>query len=91
MNVRSTENYFVVEDLSQTPCTMSALEVLQRCPSQRKALFSTLGLAETCNSRTIMVDTSNLKPCLPYHVAFQIVVAHPTKYFSLNIFRTVVD
>jgi hypothetical protein len=30
-NARATHNYFVVEDLSQTPCAMSALEVLQSC------------------------------------------------------------
>jgi hypothetical protein len=38
-----------------------------------------------------MLDTTELKPRLPYHVAFQIVVAHPTKNFTRNIFRTVVD
>jgi hypothetical protein len=32
-NARATHNYSVVEDLSQTPCAMSALEVLQSCPS----------------------------------------------------------
>jgi hypothetical protein len=32
-NARATQNYFIVEDLSQTPCAMSALEVLQKCPS----------------------------------------------------------
>jgi hypothetical protein len=31
-NARATQNYFVVEDLSQTPCVMSTLEVLQSCP-----------------------------------------------------------
>jgi hypothetical protein len=30
-NVRATQNYSVVEDLSQTPCVMSSLEVLQSC------------------------------------------------------------
>jgi hypothetical protein len=38
-----------------------------------------------------MIDMTDLKPHLPYHVVFQIVVAHPTKYFTRNIFRTVVD
>ena len=28
LNVRVTQNYSMVEDLSQTPCAMSALEVL---------------------------------------------------------------
>jgi hypothetical protein len=32
-NARDTHNYSVVEDLSQTPCVMSALEVLQSFPS----------------------------------------------------------
>ena len=43
-NARATQNYYVVEDLGQTPCAMSALEVLQSCPSQRKALLSSLGV-----------------------------------------------
>jgi hypothetical protein len=90
-NARAAQNYSVVEDLSQTPCTMSTLEVLQSYPSQRKALLTALGSTETCNLGTIILDTTDLKPRLSYHVAFQIVVAHPTKPFTQNIFRTVVD
>jgi hypothetical protein len=90
-NARAAQNYSVVEDLSQTPCAMSALEVLQSCPAQRKALLTALGSIETCNLGTIMLDTTDLKPHFPYHVAFQIVVAHPTKIFTRNIFSTVVD
>jgi hypothetical protein len=90
-NARAAQNYSLVEDLSQTPCAMSALEVLQSFPSQRKSLLTALGSTETCNPSTIMLDTIDLKPRLPYHVAFQIVVAHPTKTFTRNIFRTVVD
>ena len=41
-NSRATQNYSVVEDLGHTPCAMSALEVLQSCHSQRKALLSAL-------------------------------------------------
>jgi hypothetical protein len=70
---------------------MSTLEVLQSFPAQRKALLTALGSTETCNSGTIMLDMNDLKPHLPYHVAFQIVVAHPTKTFIRNIFHTVVD
>jgi hypothetical protein len=90
-NARAAHNYFVVEDLSQTPCAMSSLEVLQRFPTQRKALLTSLGSTETCNLGIIMLDTTDLKPRLPYHVEFHIVVAHPTKIFTHNIFRTVVD
>jgi hypothetical protein len=81
-NARATHNYSVVEDLSQTPCVMSALEVLQSCPSQRKYLLAALGSAKTCNPGTIMLDTTDLKPCLPYYIEFQIVVAFPTKKFT---------
>jgi hypothetical protein len=81
-NTRAAQNYSVVEDLSQTPCAMSSLEVLQSCLAQRKALLTALGSTETCNLGTIMLDTTNLKPHLPYHVSFQIVVAHPTKNFT---------
>jgi hypothetical protein len=90
-NARAAQNYSVVEDLSQTPCAMFALEVLQSFPAQRKALLTTLGSTETCNPSTIMLGTTDLKPHLPYHVTFQIVVAHPTKKFTWNIFCTMVD
>ena len=43
-NSRATQNYSVVKDLGHTPCAMSALEVLQSCPLQRKALLSALGV-----------------------------------------------
>ena len=43
INARSSQNYSVVEDLGQTPCAMSAIEVLQSSPSQRKALLLLLG------------------------------------------------
>jgi hypothetical protein len=33
LNVRATQKYFVVEDFSQTPCWMYALDVLQSYPS----------------------------------------------------------
>jgi hypothetical protein len=32
-NTRVSHNYLIVEDLGQTPCAMSALELLQTCPS----------------------------------------------------------
>jgi hypothetical protein len=90
-NARATENYSAVEDFSQTPCAMSALEVLQSCPSQRKALLATLGSAETFNPGMIMLDMTDLKPHLPYHVAFHIVMDYTMKTFTQNIFRTMVD
>jgi hypothetical protein len=90
-NTWAAQNYSLVEDLSETPCAMSALEVLQSFPSQRKALLVSLGSLETCNLGKIMLDTNKLKIGLPYHVAFQIVVDYTTKNLTQNIFRTVVD
>jgi hypothetical protein len=81
-NARDAHNYSMVEDLSQTPYAMSTLEVLQICPSQRKDMLATLGSAETCNPGMIMLDTSDLKYQLPYHMAFQIVVSYTTKTFT---------
>jgi hypothetical protein len=90
-NARATQNYSVVKDLSQTPSAMSNLEVLQSCPSQRKALLVSLGSDETCNMGMIMLDMTDLKPHLPYHVSFQTVMAYIMKTFTQNIFHTVVD
>jgi hypothetical protein len=41
----ATQNYNIVEDLAQAPCFMSALEVLQHCPSQRRTLLALLVLS----------------------------------------------
>jgi hypothetical protein len=38
-----------------------------------------------------MLDTTDLKSHLSYHVAFQIVMAYTTKTFTWNIFCMVVD
>jgi hypothetical protein len=61
-NARASQNYSIVEDLAQTPCAMSALEVLQSFPSQRKVLLSALGAVETTNSGMIFftLQTINL-------------------------------
>jgi hypothetical protein len=90
-NVRITQNYSIVEDLAQTPCAMSTLELLQSFPSQRKSMVSTLGVAKTSNLGAILFNPTILKPHIPHHVAFQIVVAYTKKYFTGNIFHTVVD
>ena len=41
-HVRAAQNYNIVEDLAISPSAMSALEVLQSCPAQRKLLFSAI-------------------------------------------------
>jgi hypothetical protein len=86
-NARATQNYSIVEDLGQTPCAMSALEVLQTCPSQRNALLSALGSLEPSGSKVIKFDVTDVKPRLPYHGAFQIHM----EYSKYTIKRVVVD
>jgi hypothetical protein len=53
---------------------MSALEVLQTCPTQRNSLLSALGALDSSGSKVIKFDVADVKPRLPYHVAFQIHV-----------------
>jgi hypothetical protein len=86
-NAKAVQNYSIVEDLGQTPCVMSALEVLQTCPSQRNALLSTSGALEPSGSKIIKFDVMDVKPRLPYHVAFQIHM----EYSKYTIKRAVVD
>jgi hypothetical protein len=57
-NARAAQNYSIVEDLGQTPCAMSALEVLQTCPSQRNTLLSALGALDPCGSKVIKFDVT---------------------------------
>jgi hypothetical protein len=59
-NARATKNYSMVEDLSQIPCAMSALEVLQSYPAQRKSLLTALSCTKTLNLGTIVLDTTDL-------------------------------
>ena len=67
-NSRATSNYSVVEDLAQTPCVMSMLEVLQSCPAQRDALLTSLGSMDS-SSLMEKFNLSDVKMHLPYHVA----------------------
>jgi hypothetical protein len=54
------------------------------CPSQRNALLSALGDLDACGSKVIKFDVTNVKPRLPYHVAFQIHVDY-SKYTIKHI------
>jgi hypothetical protein len=78
-NARASQNYSIVEDLGQTPCAMSALEVFQTCPSHRNSLLSALGFLGPCGSKVIKLYVMDVKPRFPYHVAFQIHVDY-SKY-----------
>jgi hypothetical protein len=58
---------------------MSALAVLQTCPSQRNSFLFALGSLYPCGSKVIKFDVTDVKPRLHYHVAFQIHVGY-SKY-----------
>ena len=53
---------------------MSALEVLQSCPSQRKDLLSALGVNDDNSSSVIKFETVGLQPRFPYYVSLLIHV-----------------
>ena len=83
-NARATSNYFVVEYLSQTPCPMSALEVLQSCPSQRDALLAALSSMDSLSLMTKFI-LYDVKIHLPYHVALSIDVIHGRKTIGMSV------
>ena len=85
-NDRAAQNYSIVEDLAQAPSAMSALEFLQSCPSQRKAL-SAIGGIDPADSSIITFDLENFTPRLPHQIALVIQVG----INSINIHRAVVD
>jgi hypothetical protein len=65
-NARATQHYSIVEYLSQAPCAMSALEVLQSFPMQRKSLLSSIGGIDPTESNVISFDTIAMNPS--YHI-----------------------
>ena len=66
---------------------MSALEVRQSCPLQRKALFSALGVNDDNSSFIIKFETMGLEPRLPYYVSLLIHV----ECLNMNVEHTVID
>jgi hypothetical protein len=86
-HARAAQNYNIVEDLAQAPSTMSALEVLQSCPAQWKALLKAIGGIDLTDTNLIVFDLEDHIPRLPPQLTFQIQVVVSEK----NIFRTVID
>jgi hypothetical protein len=86
-NARASQNYSIVEDIGQTPCAMSSLEVLQTCASHRNSFLSALGALDPCVSKVINFDITDVKPLFPYHMAFQIYV----NYSNYTINHIVID
>jgi hypothetical protein len=73
-HARAAQNYNIVEDLAQAPSAMSALAVLQTCPTQRKALLKAIGGLDPTDTNLIIFDLEDHIPRLPLQLAFQIQV-----------------
>jgi hypothetical protein len=78
-NARATHSYSIIEDLGQTPCAMSTLEVFQTCPSQSNSSLSASGALDPSGSNVIKFDIADVKPRMPYHETFQIHMGY-SKY-----------
>ena len=74
LNARAAQHYSIIEDLAQAPCAMSALEVLQSYPSQRKALLQAIGAVDSADVSLLSFDPENSEPRLPHTIALQIPV-----------------
>jgi hypothetical protein len=84
---RASQNYNIVEDLSQAPCVMSALEVLQHCPSQCRTLLAAIGTFDPESSNNLTFNLDDHQPRLSHQLSFQIdVVVH-----NQQIHRTILD
>jgi len=86
-HARAAQNYNIVEDLVISPSAMSALEVLQSCPAQRKLLLSAIGVVDVQDSNLIIFDLENSTPRLPHQMAFRI----PVLVKNRPCYRTVID
>jgi hypothetical protein len=60
---------------------MSALKVLQSCPTQRKALLKAISGIDPMDTNLIIFDLEDHIPRLPPQLAFQIQVIVSTKTF----------
>jgi len=64
---------------------MSALEVLQSCPSQRKSLLLAIGGIDPADSDLITFDLEGHTPTLPHQIAFLIEVIINTKMIHCTV------
>jgi hypothetical protein len=66
---------------------MSALEVLQHCPNQRRMLLAAIGAFDSESSNHIMFNLDDHQPRLSHQLAFQIDVV----VYNQQIHRTILD
>ena len=76
-----------MDDLAQTPMTMSVLEVLKTFPTQWKALLAVLGTIDPSDSKLITFDTENEEPWMTSTISFQILISIQ----NLVVYRCILD
>jgi hypothetical protein len=81
-NTWAAQHYSIVEDISQAPYSMSALEVLQSYPTQHKALLSSIGGIDPAESNVISFDTYCNESHLSHQLASQITAQSLNKMFT---------
>jgi hypothetical protein len=64
-HARVSQNYNISKDPTQAPSVMSALEVLQTCPAQWKALLKAIGGIDPMDTNLIIFDVVDHIPRLP--------------------------
>ena len=81
-NVKEAQIYIMLEYLAQSPCAMSALEILQSFPTQIKALLSSIAIVDQNDTSSITFDLDQLTSRIPSHVSFHIkVLSHGMDIF----------
>jgi hypothetical protein len=86
-NERVSPNYSIIKDLAQTPCAMTSFQLLQSYPMQRTMLLSAIEVLDSSSQLVMKFYSTDVKPHLPYHVAFYISVI----YNNHHINRTIVN
>ena len=87
LNTQAAQHYSIIEDLAQALCTMSTLEVLQSCPSQRKALLHAIGAVNSADESLLYFDPENSEPHLPQSIVLQISIG----CLGNQVHRTMLD
>lgn len=87
LNAWAAQHYSIVEDLAQAPCSMSTLEVLQSCPSQRKALLQAIVVVDSSDASLLSFDPQNSEPRLPHSITLKISV----RCLEKQVHQTVLD
>ena len=78
-NTQAAQHYNIVEDLSQAPCAMSSLEVLQSCPTQWKGLLTMISGVDPSDMSPISFDSDNYEPILHPLVTFMLTIGFLAK------------